>query len=250
MVSEIQELSKLLSRALRLQPGEKPLPPRKGKKDTSAFLFEMKVLFGLLLRLRRNGWDIQIVRPYNDGKVSFVRNPAKKTSGTYFIISKDGLVFHLVHGTKIQDMHGEPRAPDISLQLPQGGDSPTYADVLAMWDAKLRGTNAGPAEERISDNEYARFAKVREWLQLPRPGTPNDTLDLWPPAFEVSGLISNGRRNTEPETIYFADAVSVVEHYDGPSKQCYPSRQQHINHSRPKRKQRNTIKTKRSQTGP
>lgn len=248
LVSEVQKLSKLLGRALELQPGEDPLAPRKGKKDTAAFLFEMKALFGLVLRLRRNGWAIQIVRPRDDGKMYFVRSPAKKDSGTYFVLLKDERALHLVHGTQIQDVHGKPRAPDLSLQHPQGGSHPTYSDVLAMWDAKLRGTSAKPTEERISDNEYARFAKVREWLKLPRPGGPDDVLSSWPPAFEVSGLITNGCQNTEPDTIYFADAVSIVDHYDGPSKQCHPSRQQHIDYSSPRRKRRNVIGTKAAQT--
>src|SRR5262249_16822114 len=87
--------------------------------------------------------------------------------------------------------------------------------------------------QRISDAEYARFAKVRAWLDPPHPGTPDDRLADFPPAFQVCGIITNGQPVGEPDAVFFQEAVSITANYLDPTTGCYPSRAAHVNPDQP-----------------
>jgi hypothetical protein len=220
----ILELSEDLRRVVRLLPSEDPLLPPDGKKNAASFLFEMRVLFTLLVALRSMGWTIEVKR--RAGAIVFVRAPALKATGSYFHLRKADQEWHLTQGTKVVDLHGEERAPDIALEHPTSGDDPTFRHVAAIWDAKLRGTAWREDAHRISDQEFARFALVRKWLSAPVPG--KDPLESWPAAFQVCGLITNGQRPSEPASVFLEAAVSVVEHFPEATDACWPSRADHV----------------------
>ncbi len=212
-------------------PNEDPLRPPSGKKNAPSFLFEIKVLLDMLSALKRAGWTIAVER--RSGRIRLVRGPAPKSTGSFFRITRAESTFQITQGTQVKDRHGEPRAPDICLLLGSAGEQPTFCDVLALWDAKLRGKTGRITEDRISDGEFRSFAMVRSWLAPPLPS--GDHLAGWPPAFSVCALISNGRRPTEPIGVLFEAGVSVVEQYAGANTSAWPSRQDHINARPPPR---------------
>src|SRR5512140_1955207 len=226
LVRDVQRLSRTLSQVLKLLPGDEKRIAR-GKKSASV-LFELKVLFSLLAELKEH-FQVEVVSP--PGKdFHFCRAPAAKASATYFRLKRSGNEYHLTHGTKIRDRHDQDRAPDLSLQEASAANDPEWRHVLAIWDAKLRGTSAAPSARRISDGEYARFAKVRAWLDEIPPRPIDDVLDLFPPAFEVCSLITNGQGPSEPPNVLFEDRVSIVEHFADARQPCKPTRREHAAH--------------------
>lgn len=226
LVSDIHRLSRSIGLILDRLPGRDPLARYNGKKPAAHFLFEVKVLWCLVERLAATGWTI-IPIPRN-GKFVYARGPAEKRTRSYFIIVFHNQLYHLVHGTKIRDTHDQSRAPDISLQSDESGDCPNHEHVLAVWDAKLKGTTGAPTPKRLSDAEFARFLKVCEWLRVPKPGDSRDVLESWPPAFQVSAIITNGLHPSEPDSVFFECSVSVVGHFDSVDSPCAPSRNAHI----------------------
>src|SRR2546429_237011 len=88
LVDQIRDLSGILGQILPLLPQEDLFRQPPGKKLAPSFLFEMKVLLGLLYSLKQAGWTIDIERP--GGHLRFVRAPAKKNTASYFRVSKYG----------------------------------------------------------------------------------------------------------------------------------------------------------------
>ncbi len=223
-VDQVNKLSSRLETIARYLPPEDPLSPAPGRKNAPSFLFEIKVLLDLLDVLSTSGWSI--VTTYREGRIRLVRAAAAKSMGSFFTITRGGSQFQIAQGTKILDIHDESRAPDISLQRKDSGDEPTYRDVLAIWDAKLRGQTGQTTKTRISDPEFRSFVLVRKWLKAPC-STFDDIPADWPPAFRVCALISNGRSPSEPESVFIEGCISVVQKYEGANSEPWPSLQQH-----------------------
>ena len=224
LVDTVHQISRELRRVASLLPNEDPLQPPPGTKNVPSFLFEIRVLLVLLRALKELGWTITFER--RSEHIRFVRSPAPKSTGSFFWITKDKSQFQITQGTQIIDRHGQPRAPDISLQSGTAGPAPTHGDVLAIWDAKLRGQSGRVTDKRVSDAEFRSFVMVRAWLAPPLPG--NDALSEWPVAFGVCALISNGRRPTEPEAVFIEAGVSVVEQFTDENTPTWPTRADHI----------------------
>ncbi len=224
VVDQIRQLSEMMEQIVTVLPQEDPFQPAGEEKPAAPFLFEMKILLELLLALKESGWIIDIERP--GGRIKFVRSPGKKATASFFRLSKDGTKRQITQGTRVKDPYDRPRAPDICLQDGDTGLEPTYKDVLALWDAKLRGKRETAAERRVTDAEFRSFAMIRKWLQPPLPG--NDVLGEFPPAFSVCALITNGKKPTEPAAVLLDEGVSVVATYAGVQSAIWPTRQEHI----------------------
>lgn len=224
LVDQVRDLSRELRQVAALLPNDDPLQPPNGKKNAPSFLFEVRVLLALLRGLTRSGWRITVER--RAGQVRLVRGPARKIRGSFFRVTRAETMFQLTQGTQVQDRHGEPRAPDICLQRGEAGDEPSFQDVLALWDAKLRGTSGKVTDEPVSDDALRSFAMIRAWLAPPHPG--EDPLSGWPDAFTVCAIVSNGRKPTEPVGVLIEAGVSIVEKFGDENTPAWPSRQEHI----------------------
>lgn len=224
LVDQVHDLSEGLRTLANLLPNEHPLRPDPGKKNAPSFLFEIFVLLAMLRGLKRLGWEI--VAQLRDGKVRLVRGPAAKASGSYFRIARESTVLQVTQGTRIKDRLDRDRAPDLCLQRGDADDKPTFRDVLAIWETKLRGTTGEVTTKRISDSEFRSFAMIRDWLAPPAPG--EDPLSEWPAAFRVCAIVSNGRRPTEPRPVLIDARVSIVENFSDENTAIWPSRQEHI----------------------
>ncbi|QTH42028.1 hypothetical protein J4772_31705 [Cohnella sp. LGH] len=229
MVNNIQKLSKNLSQVIGLLPSEDLYGSVAKSTDAADYLFEMKVLFSLLDHMTENSWTGSIENRQHNGDIVLPRKPGLKRNFSYFILENKVTKkkWQVVHGTKIKDPFGELRAPDISLQVEHAGVTPTYKDVKAIWDAKLRGQEDSVARGRISDHEYQSFAWLRENLRVPRPNSADDPLAGWPPAFEVSALITNGDGPTENDQVLLNNGVSITRHFQNATTPTHPPRHLH-----------------------
>jgi hypothetical protein len=123
---------------------------------------------------------------------AFPRAPANKKARPRFELhDQRGVRFQLCAGTKVRDMNGDERAPDVSLQVGRAGDLPIVGEVLAIWDAKYKG-----GQKRISEHEFSTFARWLELLGLRTgAGAPialGTLRDL-----EGHCLVTNGHHSTE-----------------------------------------------------
>ncbi|MGO4372295.1 hypothetical protein AB4Z21_16295 [Paenibacillus sp. MCAF20] len=199
--------------------------------DAENFLFELKVLFSLLNYLTTHDWKCTVANKQSN-VIRLPKSPGFKRNFSYFDIehSNSGQKWQVVHGTQIEDRLGEPRAPDISLQTENASLSPSYRDVKAIWDAKLRGTDDDVSDNIISDSEYRSFVWVKEKLGIPLPNSTEDVLAGWPPAFEVCSLITNGKCPTENTKVFLADSTSITAQFIDAKTQTFPKR---IDHPKP-----------------
>lgn len=227
LVSRTEELSKHLKEALQLLPSDDPMGLDEKGRPEASFLFEMVVLHALVVELKARGWTVEAV-PRN-GKHRFPRGPALKANHSWIRLERDGTKWQLVHGTQIRDRFGKPRAPDLSLQKGDAPLDPEAKHVVAIWDAKLRGESEAAQGASISDGEFRSFLSVLYWLNVPEPGDPAEApLASFPPAFEVRGLITNGKRPTEPDALFLHEGVGVTEHFATANTPCHPARHAHL----------------------
>jgi hypothetical protein len=92
---------------------------------------------------------------------------------------------------------------------------------------KITGTDASVVvlpfgRERIE----GLVEEYREWLDAPRPTFGEMPTD-WPSAFQVSAIISNGRKPTEPISVFLEACVSVVEQYVNAGSEPWPTLREH-----------------------
>lgn len=226
LVREVQALSKSVADVLTRLPSvphESLFEEVAGAKPVNAFLFEVKVMFTLLAALSSQGWAIR-VENLDRNRVRLPRSAGLKQRFSYFVISHpQGSHWHLVHGTKIETDVDTKIAPDLSLQAVNAGNRPRAGHVKAMWDAKWRKRD----DSRVRSEDYSKFVCDRDNLQVPRPGL-GDPLQGWPPAFEVSGLISNGVEPIGSMALFLKDGVSITQKFGNEQTRTKPTRAQHL----------------------
>jgi hypothetical protein len=131
--------------------------------------------------------------------VSWPRGPGRKDRYSYFDLARkskphDG--FQLCPGIKVKDLHGIERAPDINLLRKGATDSPTHADLHAMWDAK----HVDSDFKRLAGKDVFDF--IVNFEELGCPATPSSwSAAVTTQAFTSSGLLTNGRPSTEPDSL-------------------------------------------------
>lgn len=230
LVDRAHELSQNLANALRLLPPDDPLWREDGKNDVADFLFEIVILTEMLKALSAK-FSIDVVRRKN-GNIVLARKPASKLQKSYFVIKIAGQEYQLLHGIDIRDRFGSTQAPDFSLHDDTSDDTADHRNVLAIWDAKLKGDTADHHAARVSKPEVAEFLHMLDMLSVPKPGDNRDVLDGWPAAFEVSSIVSNGKLSTHPPQMFLEKGGSLTEHFTNANTPCQPSRSQHLRSSR------------------
>ncbi|WP_127587909.1 hypothetical protein [Paenibacillus koleovorans] len=225
MVDRILNLPRNLQNSMGLLPKDDLYTSVTQRGDADNFLFELKVLFSLLDYLTTHGWRCTIANKQMS-VIRLPRSPGLKKNFSYFVVehTKTGQIWQIVHGTQIEDQFGEPRAPDISLQTENASIQPTYRDIKAIWDAKLRGTDDDLLDNVISDSEYRSFVWVKDKLRIPWPNSTEDVLAGWPPAFEVCALITNGKSPTENVKVFLSDHASITAQFKDASTPTFPRR--------------------------
>jgi len=187
----------------------------------------MKVLLSLLGALKER-LSFSVTAVERNGRLVLARAPRPKADVSYFQLKNSGAAFQLVHGAEVLDRFQQTRAPDLCLQKTQATENPNHEDVLAIWDAKLRGETGEPERRRVTKSELAYFLLMMDALRVPRPGGDVAFLGSWPVAFQVSALISNGLRPTEPDSFFLEKGLSVVELFDGADSPGHPALERHL----------------------
>jgi hypothetical protein len=233
-VKRLRALAKELAAEVKHAPalGPDDLAPTAKDEGRASKLLELQALYELSIWLSHHGWEVSLAGHHPP---RFVNRPLPKESASYFVITKAGRAYQLVHGTQINDQHGRPRAPDISLQKGSATNAPGVGDVIAIWDMKLRGDLGSSPAKRITDGELSRFLILMDWLEVPGVAGSATPLCEFPPAFEVSGLITNGRAPYEPVHVLCFEGISVTEHFANASTPTKPTRVDHRAHVPPGR---------------
>lgn len=191
-------LSAWLKRAAR-SLGKAAIWPATGRIFTAErdYIFEFYCFLRMIRDLQVN-YRIDYVPGSGKTIHCFPRKPANKSGRPRFDLYDKGtgqLLWQFCLGTKIKDVYGRRRAPDISLQLSTASeDDPTHSDVQLAWDAKFKRERG----MRISDADIACFSQVVEFMGLRGRAVPairfDQLLDL-----VCNGLISNGDISTESD---------------------------------------------------
>lgn len=237
LVDQVHQLADALRSILVLMPADDPLHREDDKKDVPSFLFEMRVLAELLDALRSQ-FAVSCVR--RGRYVVFARAPAKKANKSYVVLSNETGTYHLCIGTKHPDRYGSEQAPDLSLQrvilrprreldAPENQKDEEAGILIAIWDAKLRGESSAPSNDELTKPEVAEFIYMLDALQLVGRLPPD--LEGWPPAFEVSSLITNGRSSAHPSLVFFEKSFSETPGFVDATTPCRPNRNEHRLHA-------------------
>jgi len=160
------------------------------------FIFELFVLFRLIHDPQKN-YSLKYEPGLGRKAHQFPRKPSKKAGRPYFRVhskSTNRPLCQICAGTKVNDIVGVDRAPDISFQNASSSENPTYRDVKMIWDAKYR-TNSN---ERISHHEFSEFARWIELLELRKPKNPSISFSALKEML-ANCLVTNGEASTEPD---------------------------------------------------
>lgn len=158
------------------------------------FLFEMYVLFELILSLQQN-YIVTYLPGSQEQAHKFPQKPANKNGRPRFEIHHptDGLICQVCAGTTVADIHGVERAPDISFQTDVSPDNPDFNHLLLIWDAKYR----KDPNARITHPEVSEFGRWLEVFKL--RGAPAPSINLAKLSkLAANCLITNGNASTEP----------------------------------------------------
>jgi hypothetical protein len=189
LISRTKESARALNVAARWVNSNRPL------RLSDDFLFELFVLFELILDLKKQ-YRIKYLEGKGNKINQFPRSPALKQDRPRFEVydTNGNILWQICPGTKISDIHGRERAPDISFQIATSPDNPQYKHVILIWDAKYR-TNS---DHRITDAELSEFARMIEVFLLrksPKPSIQFSKLAN----LQAHCLFTNGLDTTEPD---------------------------------------------------
>ena len=215
LIERLQRASKALTRATTW---EGSITRMRGAE--LQYLFEFACYLHLLRQFKQN-YSLGLVKRTKAGSkiACWPKAPSDKAQWSYFTLkprSGTGKSWQLCAGTGIEDIHGQERHPDISLQTAEASDTPCHHEVTAIWDAKFR----KKPTSRMSSGDVASFIMFMRQLEIAKKPVPA------PLAFakkgsaasglkmaSASGLITNGEYSTEPTPMLVAEAVQETASY-------------------------------------
>ncbi len=216
IVKQLGTASRAVSKAA-VWTASKPI----GKEDH--YLFEF-LCYAQLVRAAKQQFKIKF-RKIN-GQCRWPQKPGEKSNFSYIDLIKretEELTWQVCTGTKIKDIDGSDRAPDISLQVPHASDSPTWADVRAIWDAKHRESES----DRITRNEFGQFRHIMRQLKIRKPSVNDGLDDLGKDIYRVPALITNGQFSTEKDGTLLRIGFSEVRGFLK-SPEIRPHNEEHL----------------------
>lgn len=185
------------------------------------FVYELYILFNLILDLSKS-YNIKYIPGNGNKRHMFPKKPANKSGRPKFeVYSKTTpptLMWQICSGTKVGDIVGMERAPDISFQKNNASDLPTADDVELIWDGKFRTDN----DDRITHQELAEFARWLALLEIYKKLKPNIIMVKY---FKMVAncLITNGNESTEPNAERDRlDLKEVANYYPGEAFRVIP----------------------------
>jgi hypothetical protein len=163
------------------------------------FIYETYVFLQLLKDCKRS-YQIRYVPGSGKPMHAFPKKPSPKAGRPRFeLLDKTSrrVVWQLCAGTKISDIVGDERAPDVSLQSPGAPDRPAAVDVHMIWDAKYKKKDR-KGSRRITSHDFSEFARWIELFDLRSKASPKIALqDLR--SMIGNCLVTNGETSTEKD---------------------------------------------------
>lgn len=187
------------------------------------FIYETYVILRLLEDCKAS-YRIHYVPGAGKTAHAFPRKPSPKAGRPKFLIIEkktNRVLWQLCAGTKITDIVGDERAPDISLQSARAPDQPTATDVQMIWDAKYKKKDR-KGSRRITSHDFSEFARWVELFNLRGKGLPALVLN------SLTGLVghclvTNGETSTEVDAELHRTTVrEVTGMYPGRSPAVRP----------------------------
>lgn len=192
------------------------------------FLLELYVLFRFLNGLDKQRFKVVYCKGKSPNEHCFPQNPASKSNGwAYFEIHEKCTVagqivpkklFQVCAGTQVENIFGQDKAPDISLQKANASDSPKFGDLVLILDAKYRKSTSN--NQKITDAEFAKFALWMSDFDL--DGKPAEKL-----VFNYSGylnaccLVTNGHQSGTVDKACTAKGIREVTQFHPTRKSVY-----------------------------
>lgn len=193
-------------------------------------LFELLCYFTFVQELDLRVSDLHLVPAPGNHGFRFPYGPANKENFAFFRFSYGNATYDLCCGTGVFADSDEPKEhPDISLQRMVGGvtKKDRYPGLpLALWDAKYHNSGA------LGKPDVAQMAVWADIFDL-QPVTDGDLLEqLFPPAFSVSSVITNGTSLAYNRSLLLKRRISLIFEFEGDHSTvtCYPTRTEHIQH--------------------
>ncbi|EMN5133204.1 hypothetical protein RVV79_006391 [Burkholderia contaminans] len=175
------------------------------------YVFELLCLLQLCVHIEETK-KLNIVKRNKDGMdlVILPKSPANKSNFSYIeVINPDGNIHEcdLNPGINITDRDKKDRAPDISITAATGDSTPTFNDVMEIWDAKY-----SENDSRLNDKEVSDFIYTAQQLGFPRPPSALAKI-LSAKEFNRSGIITNAKRSTEPDSALSRHQLQEVSEF-------------------------------------
>ena len=151
---------------------------------------------------------------FDPGEKMFARKPGKKKDSPRFLIINpvNGKTsYQICAGTKIKKNKGKKNsfAPDISFQIGDSSDEPTYKDVIIIMDAKYSTDN----DSKISNDEIYLFAKHIEDFELEKKNILPINFSLLKD-LSCNCLITNAKANEDSIDYCTLSNLKQVEKFD------------------------------------
>ena len=208
--------AKLLSRLKTVESKLKMASVWNGDKTAvnalkNSYVFELLCLLQLCGHVEETK-KLNIVKRRKKGKdlVILPKSPANKSNFSYIeVINPDGDIheYDLNPGINITDRDKKDRAPDISITTTTGDNTPTFNDVMEIWDAKYSDNNS-----RLNDKEVSDFIYTAQQLGFPRPPSTLAKA-LSAKEFNRSGIITNAKHSTEPDAALSRHQLQEVSEF-------------------------------------
>lgn len=184
------------------------------------FIYEMFLLFEIVKALQDN-YAVEYIPGTGDTTHEFPKKGTSKSGRPRFHVIglESGIcLIQICAGTRVLDPSGKERAFDLSFQSGDACETPTYAEVKQIFDAKLRKSH----DRRITHPEFAAFSHWVELFGLREHFAP--PLDLGSLSdINANCLVTNGQTSTEEDVERQRVGVTEVSNfYPGQSHSARP----------------------------
>lgn len=170
LIEHVKEFSNLLSKCSVWHNSKEILAPILGVNESDnakdCYLYEFYCYIALITDLQSN-YEIEFIKGVGQFEYKFPQSAANKKGKPRFNVSKGGnLIFQVCAGTKVKcDIPTEENHPDISFQLPNASDDPSWTDLICIMDAKFKEV----ATSSLPKTEIYKFAEILNLYHNPDP---------------------------------------------------------------------------------
>jgi hypothetical protein len=216
LLKEINEYTSKLEKASLWHGSEKSLAEvelEKAKKFGEDYIYEFYCYLRILSDLQHK-YHLRFVPGSGVFTFKFPKAPAAKKGKPYFIAldqSTGKIAFQICAATEIGTNYKRSPAPDISFQKPDASDTPTFKDVLMIFDAKfIRSTSD---KDKIGLAQFYYVSGMVRDLQIADPSTCGIEFNELATCLG-NCILTNGDAHCQEHDYVKSHSLKAVEHFD------------------------------------